>query len=250
MDPSNKASLATKRDLDEEARLWNDVRSGVDQTTRCKIFEEHLDLTKRIAGRLYANRSDGLAEFDDYVHYGTVGLLEALDRYDPTRGASFSTFAGYRIRGAILNSIPKISERRSFHSYRKRVISERSKSLADSGLSESESFERAMNLTLGLALGALLEMANGDQREVDRKRSDPYECGQIERAKRIVVNALDNLPERESIVVRSHYFQAMDFTQIAGLLGLTKGRISQIHRSAMAHLKADLSLRWGVDDYY
>ena len=89
MERSTETTLATKRDLDEESSLWRDVRSGADPAARHKIFDEHLELTRRIAGRLYTNRSDSLADYDDYLHYGTVGLLEALDRYDPTRGAAF-----------------------------------------------------------------------------------------------------------------------------------------------------------------
>src|SRR5262245_2083763 len=118
---SSTESLRVPGEDDEvRERLWAALRRG-DPEARSRLVDVHESLVRTLAAELYARRPDGVADFGDYLHYGMLGLLEAIDRYDPDRGAAFATFARYRIRGAILNGIAKETEQREFRSYRARL---------------------------------------------------------------------------------------------------------------------------------
>src|SRR5438128_2076815 len=96
---------------EQETSLWAQYRRTGEPLLRARLVTTYLPLTHGIAARLFGQRSNDSVAFEDYLQYGRVGLLEAIDRFDPARGeASFTTFAGYRIRGSILNGLEKATE--------------------------------------------------------------------------------------------------------------------------------------------
>src|SRR5262245_40547535 len=219
-------------------RLWAALRRG-EPEARSRLVDAHASLVRTFAAELYARRPDGVVDFGDYLHYGMVGLLEAIDRYDPDRGASFATFARYRIRGAILNGIAKETEQREFRSYQARLRHERLRSFDPEGRDASgDPFRELVDVTIALSLGYLLETVNEENQAASQSRANPYSRCAIGEVRRILAEAVVELPDREQFIIRQHYFHQMSFRDIAQVMRITKGRVSQLHTRALASLRA------------
>lgn len=246
---------AVAGDLDglDERQLWQRLRGPAESATkaRSELFERYTGLVRSIAARLFGRRVDNVSTFEDYLQLGSEGLLEALDRYDPGRGASFETFATYRIRGAIQNGVRISSERNELSSYRARRHRERVRSLAASGGSDGsgDAFGEMVDLTIDLALGFLLEDNEAERTQSRSAGTDPYACEAIAELQAVLVKLLDTLPERERQILEYHYFQQLPFRAIAELMGLTKGRISQLHHKALRGLRGAVGPERKLDSY-
>lgn len=214
----------------EEQDLWRRYVAHRDLETRGILVERNLHLARKIAASQYALRFDDAVEFADYLQYARVGLLEALDRFDPEREASFGTFAQYRIRGAILNAIQRTSERAAQHGFRTQMLKERTQSLRGEG---RDRFSEMVNLTIGLALGYVLEDSGLWKEADDDAASDPYQMYELKALSRRLSMILDAMPARERQLVKRHYFEHADFSALASEMGISKGRVSQLHARAL-----------------
>jgi RNA polymerase sigma factor FliA len=231
--------------MEPDRQLWEEFRQTRLASLRERLIEHHLELTRHIAGSLYARRLNDSVSFDDYLQYGRMGLLEAVDRYDPARGASFTTFANYRIRGAILNGLERCTESAAQAAHRRQQrLQERTDSLeaAESGSREEplahgssglEPFAGLVNVAIMLAMGYVLE----DDGRWNPAGSDPsqdlYRSVQLENVRARLHLLVDALPERERLIVRGHYFDHLEFQEIAEQLQVTKGRVAQLHARAL-----------------
>jgi RNA polymerase sigma factor for flagellar operon FliA len=101
---------APAADPELEKSQWEEYGRTRDPQLREQLVRRYMDMAHRIAAHLFGRRIGNAVAFDDYLQYARVGLLEAIDRYDPSREASFATFAGYRIRGSILNGLEQTTE--------------------------------------------------------------------------------------------------------------------------------------------
>jgi RNA polymerase sigma factor for flagellar operon FliA len=233
-------------DLEPEAALWDDYRRSRDPQVRHRLVRRYLGMTQRIAASLFGRRIGNSASFDDYLQCARVGLLEAIDRYDPTREASFATFAGYRIRGSVLNGLEQSSESAAQAAHRRHArLRERAQSLASAAGGSAGSLHRGLatqghadrfagmvDVTILLAMGYVLE-DNGDWNPAGAETNDPYRSLELERVRARLNQLVDVLPERERWIVRYHYFQHMEFQEIGELLEVSKGRVSQLHARAL-----------------
>lgn len=180
-------------------------------------------------------------EFADLVQLGMVGLLEAIDRYTPARGVRFETFATYRVEGAILNGLPAYSELQSQLEFRRHRAVERSRSIrASEGASQpgTSAMERLAELAVGLAIGFALE--DSGMYQVDEAASFPdnaYTRIELRQLKTRLATLVRELPAAERRVIERHYLQQIPFDEIALSVGLTKGRISQLHRTGLLMLR-------------
>jgi RNA polymerase sigma factor FliA len=230
-----RSSSQTDAPSVRDRELWRRYVSERDPIVRGQLIERYLGTAQKIAAYLYGRRRDSSIDFSDYLQYARVGLIEAVDRFDPDVKASFDTFASYRIRGAILNGIRRYTEKSSQKAYRHEILRERAESLrdqAEAGTSE-EMFEGLVDATIGLALGYILEDSSLWNADQDDRRSDPYRSLELKRLRERVVLIVDALPERERVIIRYHYYEQMEFTMVAEILGVTKGRVSQIHARAL-----------------
>lgn len=217
---------------DEERVLWEQFVAHRDPMIRAKLIQRHLGTVQTIAASLFARRPFNGLEFADYLQYGRVGLIESVDRYDPARGASFSTFAGYRIRGAILNGIENTTELTAQVTYRRTAQQERVQS-ARQALQQTEkrdgSFEKMVDMAIDLALGYLLEDSGVLGDESNALANDPYHVCEIKSLQEHLKLIVEALPERERFIIKGHYYDHIDFQALAAMLGLSKGRVSQLH---------------------
>lgn len=222
---------------DEEAALWREYRASGDARLRERLVEHYLPAAHKIAAFAYAKRGPQAPEFADYVQWARLGMLESLDRYDPAREASFMTFAGYRIRGAILNGLEQASEGAAQWAHRKALESERVESMLGDEAPSDDALERLADLTLGLALGFALEDSGLG---ADPGTSDPYRMLEMKRLRERLLLVVEALPEREARIVKWHYFEHMDFKLIGAAMRLSKGRISQLHARALKLIREGL----------
>ena len=248
------AERAGSVEIDEPA-LWRAWREAADEGARSSLIEHYVPLARRIAAQLFARRPDDVADFDDYLHYGTIGLMEAVDRYRPGGDAAFATFATYRIRGAILNGLEKVSERRDASAFRKRAQNDRIRSLRDAGTlpeegDEDDAFRALVETTIGLAIGVILDEPVEAMPEPRTKGPGVYDQVAVRRLREELVQGIADLPERESAIVRAHYLEHVPFVEIAERLGVTKGRVSQLHGRALGLLRDGLRAGRAFDDYF
>ncbi len=228
-----------------EAALWRDFRAQGSEDARQKLFEMHCAFAKQIATRHFLDRRSGDLELADLCQFAYTGLLEALDRFDPQRGAPFRAYAGRRIRGSILDGLSHLSERREQLSYRQRARKERLKSLTvedPERLDAAEAMLALIEMATGLALGFMLEGSGlyMTQDQADHNRS-PYESTAWNETIRAVTAEISHLPAQERRVIRYHYLEGVSFEHVALALGVSKGRVSQIHRAALKSLRERLS---------
>ena len=137
----------------DEALLWRAWCEDADARARGQLIALHLDFARIMAGKLYARRHSDDIEFDEFLQLARVGLIEAVDRYDPKLGASFRTYASHRIQGSVLTGLEALTERGRQLAFRRRVEQERLQSLAASPPTEGEdSFTRLSSIAVGLPL--------------------------------------------------------------------------------------------------
>ena len=222
-----------------EASWWRRWRFEGQPEFRESLFNRYVPLARAIAAHHFRRRVIKRAERDDFINLAFEGLLQALDRFDPLRGVPFDAYARRRIAGSISDGTADMSEVDAQLRHRRRVEQERLRSLRSSN--QVDAVAALADLVSGLALGlmlegtSLVEAANGAD-----TRPSAYESLEMRELLALIAREVDRLPEREAQVIRSHYVTGMSFVQIATLLGLSKGRVSQLHHAALARLRRQL----------
>lgn len=229
----------------EHAALWRALRLEGSQAAREQLFTVHAQFARGVAGRHFRRGRAPDIELQDLRQLAYAGLLEAIDRFDPQQGAPFRGFAARRITGSILNGIAKLSEMREQISHRNRVKAERLRSLSTDGLRSAEAVEALAALTdlaVGLAMGFMLDEAGVlvGQGEADPAPS-AYESLAWRDMLRRLSAEIQRLPDRERLILRGHYLDGVDFVQLAAVLRLSKGRVSQLHKNAIGRLRERLA---------
>lgn len=240
--------IAAAESDSEVAVLWGRFHSSRDLRIRERLIGRYIGLARTIAATLYGTRCDDTVSFDDYLQYARVGLIEAIDRYDALRGTSFETYSSYRIRGAILNGVSRETEVRAQRGRRSVRLAEREQSLAgpmfaNPGRANLDDF---VSFTVDLAVGFMLE--DGLVECLDESpAANPYAQAELSQLRGRVRELVDQLPPRERQVLKAHYYDQLEFQEIAATLGVTKGRVSQLHSRAVTRVRERLSARPKID---
>lgn len=227
-----------------EAALWRAMRGGEGGVARDRLFALYLPFARSLAGRQFRGRIGGDVEYEDLFQLACAGLLEAMDRFDPAMGAPFKAFAARRINGSMIDGLARMSEVREQISFRHRVKRERLRSLAaaEPGEDRREAMDALVDLAVGLALGFMLE-DTGLYHDESRPAAAPSAYDSLawkELVQRLALE-LARLPDRDRQIIQLHYLEDVNFDQIAILYGLTKGRISQLHKAALVRLRKRVS---------
>lgn len=223
------------------------------QQDKLALLEQHTVLVKRIAYHLLA-RLPASVLVDDLIQSGMIGLLEASNNFDSRKGASFETFAGIRIRGAMLDEMRRGDwTPRSVHR-NSRMVSDAIKSLeAEFGrdVSDIEVAEK-LDISLNEYHHILSEVSSGkiiglddlgvseDAIHVDNdgRNDDPYQNVEQIVFKKALSECITTLPEREALVLSLYYDEELNLREIGQVLDVSESRVSQIHSQAMHRLKA------------
>jgi len=226
-------------------------------TDKEQCIREYAPLVKRIAYHLMAKLPSSVS-VDDIIQAGMIGLLEAAGRYDELRGAQFETFASQRIRGAMLDELRQSDWMpRSIRRDMRRIESALGKLQHRLGRQPSES---EVAKELGMALEEYQQLLyesrgaqllyyedfhdEGDEDFLDRfnvvSDADPLELLQDEYFREALIKAINNLPERERILMGMHYEQNMNLREIGEVMGVSESRVCQLHSQAVARLRTML----------
>ena len=217
--------------------LTYDARAGLSASSSATdvLVQEHAPLVKRIALHLLARLPDSVL-LDDLMQAGMIGLLEAARSFDPTQGASFSTFAGIRIRGAIIDEIRRGDwAPRSVHKAGREIArtiadleSRLGREVADGEVADTRLFSlETLELDEGRSVAA-------DQ---DRTLAGAEQSQLLEK----VGQAIGDLPEREQLVLNLYYTELLNLKEIGAVLEVSESRVSQIMSQATLRLRARLS---------
>lgn len=220
------------------------------------LVTEHAPLVKRIAQHLML-RLPASVQLDDLVQAGLIGLLEAARNYEGSKGASFATYAGIRIRGAMIDDVRKGDwAPRSVHRNSRRISGAMQTIEARAG---REAQDAEIAAELGVALDeyySYLQDANSSRlHSLDELSSredsfdEPADQGGVTPAatllrdnmKLAVAKEIDQLPERERMVLALYYDEELNLKEIGAVLNVSESRVSQIHSQAMLRLRSRLT---------
>ena len=223
-----------------------------------QLIERYAPLVKRIAYHLLA-RLPANVQVDDLIQAGMLGLLEASKKYDASKGASFETFAGIRIRGSMLDEVRKGDwAPRSVHR-NSRMVSDAIRKIEARTGRDAKDQEVAAELQLSLedyygilgdTLGSRLFSFDdllqdgeqgGLQEDVNSHHPGPSRELEDERFQSALADAIGNLPERERLVLSLYYDEELNLKEIGEVLGVSESRVSQLHSQCAARLRARLS---------
>ena len=223
------------------------------QIDKTALLEQHTVLVKRIAYHLLA-RLPASVIVDDLIQSGMSGLFEAASNFDPTKGASFETFAGIRIRGAMLDEIRRGDwTPRSVHK-NSRMVSEAIKQLEGQLGRDVTDIEVAEKLDISLneyhhilsevSTGKILGIddlgVNEDAIHFEEAclGGDPYQDIEHRAFKKGLGECISSLPEREALVLSLYYDEELNLREIGQVLDVSESRVSQIHSQGMHRLKS------------
>ena len=237
-------------------------------TDRERLIREYASLIKFIAQKIAARLPSNI-ELDDLISSGVIGLMDAIDKYDSNRDNKFKTYAEFRIRGAILDELrsqdwvprsvrekAKVLER----AYAK-IEQEKGRQATDDEVCielgmNTEQYHDMLNEVRSVSLLSyddLSNLSNADKRslhggnEAGGKTLTPFSEVNGAHMKTLVAEAIEDLPEKQRLVLSLYYYEDLNLKEIGRVLDVTESRVSQLHSQAILKLKARLRNNW--DDF-
>jgi RNA polymerase sigma factor for flagellar operon FliA len=219
-----------------------------------ELVREHIGLVKRIAYHLAA-RLPSIFEIEDLMQSGMIGLLEAASKFDSSKGASFSTYAGIRIRGAMLDDVRKRDWTPRSVYQRHRLVLDAVREIETETGRPAEAQQVAARIGMSLddyheilrdasacqlfSLDETLDESAQFSRDVPVSLADtPEQDLDSNQRRKSVANAVGRLPERERLVLSLYYEQEMNLKEIGEVLGVSESRVCQIHGQALIRIRA------------
>jgi len=242
--------------------LWVEFRETGDQALRDRLILTYAPLVKYVAGRLGSGLPAHVDE-NDLVSYGLLGLIGAIERYDPTRDIKFETYAIARIKGAIIDELRALDwVPRSVRSRAREIERAIAELEAKTGLAPTDEqiaekigisvdeLEESLTDIGRSSIAALDELwsvsGEGDQISLmdtieDETGPRPETALDQTEMREALADAIARLPEREKLVVTLYYYEELTLREIGEVLGVTESRVSQLHTKAILRLKARLA---------
>ncbi len=239
----------------------NAAKAGTDFTSSNELVVLHEALVKRIAYHLMS-RLPASVQADDLIQAGMIGLIEASRKFDPEQGASFETYAGIRIRGAMLDEIRRTDwTPRSVHR-KAREVAEAVRKIENDKGRDARDVEVAKEMGIGLEeYHKILQDSTGcrifsfedpgmlgeeGMPQSGRHIDQPLENLQKSDFKQGLADEIKGLPERERLVMALYYDEELNLREIGEILGVSESRVCQIHGQALIRLRARMG-EWLTD---
>lgn len=229
-----------------------------DRENREQIIKDYVPLVKFVAHRI-SSRLPSHVELDDLIHSGILGLMDAIEKFEPARNIKFKTYAELRIKGAILDGLRDLDwVPRSLR--RKKKDIENAYHLLEQQMGRAatdeevavhlgiplEELHKNLDELKGVTLGTFVEVGEDGEGESiisfvpDPDAEDPHHTFQAAELREILQVAMDVLPKKEKFVVQLYYFDELTMKEIGTLLNITESRVSQLHTKAMLRLRGKL----------
>jgi RNA polymerase sigma factor for flagellar operon FliA len=246
----------------ELKELWSSYKKKGDEKARERLVLAYSPLVKFVAGRM-SSGLPGHIEEADLISYGLLGLIGAIERFEPEREIKFETFAVARIKGSIIDELRSLdwvprsvrAKAREIEGAHVKLERELGRTPSDEEVAGSlemsmDDFQQSLIQISNSSLVALDELwavsdASGDQVSLldtmkDPSAVDPARELGVSELKDRLAHAISRLPEREKLVVALYYYENLTLREIGEVLGVTESRVSQLHTKAVLRLKARL----------
>lgn len=240
---------------DADVELWCRYGQDSNAVNKDAIVRRYLPLVKYVVARMTVVPPVGL-DFEDILSFGVIGLLNAIDRFEPERGFSFQTYAVPRIRGSILDELRKYDwlsrtgrekVQKIERATEKLIVSGRA--LSDENLKkelnvDDKTYRDMLELTSRNYVSSLDEVLVLEEGEVSRGSSlidegeSPHKHVESKEEIAWVIKLLDKLSERERLVISLYYLEEMTLKEVGLVLNVSESRVSQIHGKAMSTLRS------------
>jgi RNA polymerase sigma factor FliA len=247
---------------DRVRELWRRYKNDGDQSARERLILAYAPLVKYVAGRMSTGLPAHIEEAD-LISYGLLGLIGAVERFDPGREIKFETYAVSRIKGSIIDELRSLdwvprsvrSKAREIERVCARLENELQRAPTDDEIARavgmsSEEFQHTLTQISNTSIVALDELweisgSDGDTASLietieDPKSRDPSKLLDLTEMKGQLAHAIDALPDREKIVIALYYYENLTLREIGEVLGVTESRVSQLHTTAILRLKGRL----------
>jgi RNA polymerase sigma factor FliA len=250
-----------ERARDPVAELWGDYKQHRAPEARERLILHYAPLVKFVAGRVASGLPQSVDQAD-LVSYGIFGLIDAIEKFDPSRGFKFETYAIARIKGAIIDELRSIdwvprsvrAKARAIERAYSKLENELRRTPDDAelarelGMDESE-LARTLSQISFVGLVALDEiLAAGGERPglgmaggtAVAGAHDPVEAFEVDEMKMLLADAINRVSDRERIVLTLYYYEGLTLAEIGDVLGVTESRVCQIHTKGILQLRARL----------
>ena len=243
-------------------REAKEKHSEIPPPLREQIVLEHTPLIRYIVNRI-AVRLPSHIDLDDLHNTGVIGLMDAIEKYDPDKNCKFKTYAEFRIKGAILDQLRSLDWvprsvrqksrklERAYGEVEQRLGRTASEDeVADSLGLQIEKFHELLNQVRGISLVNLEEIrgtnSDGDRSGTfadiveDVNSENPFATLKLTEMKSVVADTIASLPEKERLVISLYYYEDLNMKEIGGILGITESRVCQIHTKSVLRLRSKL----------
>ena len=227
-------------------QIWHEYRSTGDAGLRNRLVLQYAPLVKYVAGRLRTRMPDTVDQ-DDLVSDGVLGLMDAIERFEPQRGLSFQTFAVPRIRGAIIDGMRSMDFVPRSVRDKLRVV-QRAQVRLEERLGRAPE-ERELAQETGIPLQQLRDLSRQSNSnhaslddfdladELSSAADHVVEQGDVNAS---LMRVIEELAERDQVIIALYYFEGLTLAEIGQVLGVTESRVSQVHRRATITLREKL----------
>ena len=247
---------------EEEDNLWNEYKRAKASSLRDTLIRKYMPLVKYVAGKISVGLPKSM-EFDDLVSYGYFGLLDAIGKYDLDKNVKFKTYAVTRIYGSIYDEMRQLDwvprsvrqKAREIETAISEVESKLSRPATDAEIARhmnmtEEEYQRTLQRVSGTSVFSLNEayytgddsehLSLGDSIESPSSLNPDVQV-EKEEIRKVIVQAINELPEKEKMVIVLYYHEDLTFKEIGQVLEVSESRISQLHSNANLRLRAKLT---------
>ncbi|MDD5216767.1 MAG: FliA/WhiG family RNA polymerase sigma factor [Candidatus Omnitrophica bacterium] len=251
---------------EEEIKMWKKYKRTKSTFLREEIVKKYLYLVKYVAGRVAISLPPNV-EFNDLVSYGILGLFDAISKYDVSQGNKFETYAVSRIRGSIMDELRKLDWAPRLLRKRAREIDKKCKELEEKfgriatdhelakalhmTTDELNSIYSDLNATSFLSLDEVWQNDDGNkpisrlQTIEDSLITNQFNYVNQNEVKEILAEVIDDLPEKEKLVIVLYYYENLTLREIGEILDVSESRVCQIHTKVVTRLRSHLMKRYG-----
>ena len=245
-------------DLQEEDDLWEEFKKTKSPAIRDKFIRQYMPLVKYVAGKVSVNMPNSV-EFDDLVGFGQFGLLDAINKYDTSKNVKFKTYAVTRIRGAIFDELRLIdwvprSVRQKSREIEDAITTLESRlgrtasdgEIADSLNMTEDEYHRTVMKVSGTSILSLNDVwyagDDNDNMSIGNNIESPSSLNpdviaEREEIRKVIAQAISELPEKEKMVIVLYYHEDLTFKEIGDILTISESRCCQLHAQAIMRLR-------------